>query len=153
MADANANGRDLDEDRCLACGEVLRDGDLVLCDVSGDLIHGACCGPERESYCNLESGAPLGPDEALPTPWPYRKELSSARGTTTSAQTELLGALNHPFLNELLGLVEDGTDHRAWSMAKLWMDTRDAAIAKATTPDPDRTRPDPEAEAAEGGRS
>jgi hypothetical protein len=59
--------------KCLACREPLVDGDLVLHDVSGEWLHAACCGPERESYVkDADTGEPLGPDDAIPTgdAWP-----------------------------------------------------------------------------------
>lgn len=58
-------------ERCIACAVPLNDGDLVLSDESGGCIHAACCGPERESYANGD-GEPLGPDDPIPEPWPWR---------------------------------------------------------------------------------
>ena len=48
------------------------DGDEVLPDASGGYIHAKCCGPEPESYCNLETGEPLKAGDPLPKPfvWP-----------------------------------------------------------------------------------
>lgn len=59
--------RRADDECCMACGDVMRDGDAYLSDVSGGCLHAACCGPERESYAHLD-GEPLGPDEAIPEP-------------------------------------------------------------------------------------
>lgn len=56
---------DSDTERCLACRVAFKEGDEYLPDASGDLIHFACCGPEPESFVNLETGEQLaGP----PTP-------------------------------------------------------------------------------------
>ncbi|ADK99415.1 hypothetical protein [Brevundimonas subvibrioides] len=53
---------------CLACDEVLKDDDIVMDDVSGDVLHVACCGPERDSYVkDIGTGEPLGPDDPIPT--------------------------------------------------------------------------------------
>lgn len=55
---------------CLACGEPLRAGDLVLLDASGEYIHRACCGPERESFCTAD-GDPLPDGDPIPAGWPW----------------------------------------------------------------------------------
>jgi len=41
-------------------------------DISGDLLHATCCGPERESYVNLETGEPLKDGEPIPKPFKFR---------------------------------------------------------------------------------
>ncbi len=63
----------LDEENftCIGCGNVIQDGELVFHEHGeGGLIHAECAGPERDSYCTDE-GEPLGPDDPLPTPFPY----------------------------------------------------------------------------------
>jgi hypothetical protein len=65
----------LDTPRCLACDEALRDGQEVYADVSGGIIHAACCGPERESYVGAD-GEPLRDDEPIPTPWRWSRDLA-----------------------------------------------------------------------------
>jgi len=59
--------------RCIACDETLRDGQEVYSDVSGGIIHAACCGPERESYVG-PTGEPLKADEPIPTPWRWSRD-------------------------------------------------------------------------------
>lgn len=62
--------RPYDEDggHCLACRRWFKADDMVLPDVSGEWLHAACCGPERESYVkDVGSGEPLGPDDPIPT--------------------------------------------------------------------------------------
>lgn len=65
-------GKDQDfVERCIACNEVLKEGDDVYNDVSGGIIHAECCGPDRECYVNLDDGSPIGPDEPIPQPWKW----------------------------------------------------------------------------------
>ncbi len=59
--------------RCIACDEALRDGQDVYADVSGGIIHAACCGPERERYVGRD-GEPLRDDEPIPTPWRWSRD-------------------------------------------------------------------------------
>lgn len=59
---------------CLACRLSLQIGDKVLLDVSGDWIHAACCGPERESYVNA-AGEPLKEGEAIPEPFTWGADV------------------------------------------------------------------------------
>lgn len=54
-----------DVETCLACDKPFYADDMVLPDESGDYIHVACCGPEREGY--TLNGEPLGPDDLIPT--------------------------------------------------------------------------------------
>lgn len=54
-----------DFERCLACNNPFKADDMVLPDESGDYIHVACCGPEREGY--TMHGRPLRDDEPIPT--------------------------------------------------------------------------------------
>jgi len=68
-----------DRDRCIACNLPFAGGELVLSEAGGGLIHAACCGPERESYTGKDGG-PLGPDEPIPTGFPYRALTSPASG-------------------------------------------------------------------------
>lgn len=62
---------DDDDSKCIACDVQFKAGDLVYSEVSGGLIHAACCGPERESYVGVE-GEPLKDGEPIPKPWEWR---------------------------------------------------------------------------------
>lgn len=55
-------------ERCLACDVPLKVGDEYLPDISGGLIHFACCGPEPECFVDLETGEPL-PERPEPLIW------------------------------------------------------------------------------------
>lgn len=55
-------------EKCIACDVAMKNGDEYLPDLSGGAIHYACCGPERESYCNLDTGEPLADGEPIPAP-------------------------------------------------------------------------------------
>ncbi|NEV75608.1 hypothetical protein DYI24_00755 [Rhodopseudomonas sp. BR0C11] len=68
---AKASSADTETVTCIACGEALKLDDEVLNDVSGGIIHAACCGPEHDSYVNLDDGSPIGPDDPIPTPWKW----------------------------------------------------------------------------------
>lgn len=57
--------------RCFICGEPFKPGDMVLPDINEGLGHRACFGDDREGFVNLNTGDPIGPDEPLPTGWPY----------------------------------------------------------------------------------
>jgi hypothetical protein len=65
---------DNDVERCLACGGILLDDDLVYDDVGGGVLHARCCGPEREYYVNLETGETLAEGEPIPKPRVFRTE-------------------------------------------------------------------------------
>ena len=58
-------------EKCEICNEPLKDDDLCLFDINLGTVHAGCCGPERETYVNLETGEPLGDDEPLPVPFPF----------------------------------------------------------------------------------
>lgn len=58
-------------ERCIACGGVLLDDDLVYGDYNGGTLHASCCGPERDSYCNLDTGEPLKDGGPIPAPYRY----------------------------------------------------------------------------------
>lgn len=76
LAQPGTGGADDDDELiCEACSLPIRDGDLVLADVNCGLMHGACCGPERESYVGAD-GEPLKDGEPIPVPWPYRAALA-----------------------------------------------------------------------------
>ncbi|MDH7785068.1 hypothetical protein QBD01_001068 [Ochrobactrum sp. 19YEA23] len=58
---------------CIACSKVVQEGELVFHEYGeGGLIHAECLGSDRESYCS-DDGQPLGPDDPLPTPFPYKQ--------------------------------------------------------------------------------
>lgn len=61
-------------ERCIACGGILLYGVDVFDDVNGGVIHASCCGPERECYVDLESGAPIKAGEPIPTPYKWGVE-------------------------------------------------------------------------------
>ena len=73
-----------DVETCIACEQALKAGDLVYNDASGDLIHAACCGPERESYTGKD-GEPLKDGEPIPEPWPWSRDDTSAPFKDTPA--------------------------------------------------------------------
>ncbi len=72
-----------DQEICFACEEPLLPGQLVLQDAEEGLMHRACCGPERDAFCNLETGEPLGPDEPLPEGFPYAPVTSQGPDAET----------------------------------------------------------------------
>ena len=92
MAEAHNDNKGGHVERCLACGGMFIDGDEVLNDASGDYIHAKCCGPERESYCDLETGKPLKPSEPLPVPFSRRRE-DDPEGRTPSTSTRTTDGL------------------------------------------------------------
>lgn len=57
--------------RCIACDDLIEDGDQVYNDADGGLIHAVCCGPERASYTGPD-GEPLAVGEPIPEPWVWR---------------------------------------------------------------------------------
>ncbi|WBU27633.1 hypothetical protein OOZ54_13265 [Rhodopseudomonas palustris] len=71
FAKAAAGGDDAGPETCVACGEALKLGDDVYDEINGGIIHAACCGPDRESYVDLDDGSPIGPDDPIPTPWKW----------------------------------------------------------------------------------
>lgn len=58
---------DEDASHCIACDQVMQDGQAYYSDASGGFIHAACTGPEREGYTGPD-GEPLGPNDPIPTP-------------------------------------------------------------------------------------
>lgn len=46
-------------EKCIACAKAFQNGDQYLPDISGGFIHMDCCGPEPESFVNLETGDQL----------------------------------------------------------------------------------------------
>ena len=56
-------------DTCGICEDIFVAGDRCLTDISLGAVHAACCGPERESYVDLETGDALAADAPIPTPW------------------------------------------------------------------------------------
>lgn len=63
---------------CFICREPILKGQMVLPDYTEGLGHRACFGDDREGFCNLETGEPLGPDEPLPTGEPYDPDAAGA---------------------------------------------------------------------------
>lgn len=60
------------------------------------------------------------------------REQNVANAHLMASAPRMHHALTHPLLAELIGLLEDGTDDRAWSIAKQWTEfVRDPAIAAA----------------------
>ena len=61
--------------RCFICGKPFKAGELVLHDVTEGLGHRACFGDDREGYVkDVDTGEPLGPDDPIPTGFPYVPE-------------------------------------------------------------------------------
>ena len=58
----------IDPERCIACAEWFEEGEEYFPDISGGNIHTDCCGPEPESYVDLETGQPL-PEKPKPMIW------------------------------------------------------------------------------------
>lgn len=61
-------GDDEDVSRCMACRVAFKEGDEYLPDVSGDLIHFACCGPGPGGFVDLATGEQL-PEKPKPLIW------------------------------------------------------------------------------------
>lgn len=53
-------------ERCIACQKPFVTGDRYYPDASGENIHAACCGPERDGY--TLDGEPLPEGEPIPSP-------------------------------------------------------------------------------------
>lgn len=72
---ASAPAEDAPE-ACFACEVAFKEGDLVLLEVNtGQCIHAACCGPEREGYVNAD-GEPLKDGEPIPTPFAWKPDAA-----------------------------------------------------------------------------
>jgi hypothetical protein len=54
---------------CDLCQKPLLPGDMCLTDYTLGTVHAACCGPERESYVDLETGEPIKEGEPIPEPY------------------------------------------------------------------------------------
>lgn len=52
---------------CLACAMPIKNGDPFFPDESGDMLHAACIGPERECY--TRNGEPLKDGDPIPEPY------------------------------------------------------------------------------------
>lgn len=63
---------------------------------------------------------------------PHTEVVKRAR--LIAAAPELLSALDHPLLREILGFIEDAAPDEVMATLRLWQDTQRAAIAKATQP-------------------
>lgn len=70
-----------DAGACGICDVVFITGDRCLTDISLGPVHARCCGPERESYVDLETGDALAADAPIPTPW-----IWNADGTISPAE-------------------------------------------------------------------
>lgn len=55
-------------ERCIACTEPFKVGDKYLPDIGGGFVHMDCCGPEPESYVDLETGEQLA-EKPQPLIW------------------------------------------------------------------------------------
>ena len=107
-----------DQEICFACEEPLLPGQLVLQDAEEGLMHRACCGPERDAFCNLETGEPLGPDEPLPEGFPYAPATRKAPDAETRLRELALAAAHQATeaATELLRFAREGSAlHGAFS--------------------------------------
>lgn len=69
-----ARASDKDAERCVACDEVLHDGDSVYYEnCEGGHLHASCAGDDPESFVD-EDEVPLKKDDAVPAPFAYRVE-------------------------------------------------------------------------------
>ncbi|MCL8385811.1 hypothetical protein [Xanthobacter aminoxidans] len=68
---AEAQGETL---KCFICREPILKGQMVLPDINEGLGHRECFGNDRDGFCNLETGEPLGPDDPLPAGEPYEPD-------------------------------------------------------------------------------
>lgn len=60
---------------CFICAEPFKAGELVLPDTTEGLGHRACFGEDRDGYTDdTDTCEPLGPDEPIPTGFPYVPE-------------------------------------------------------------------------------
>lgn len=73
---------DDETERCFACGVAFRPGDMVIEDINEGAMHAACCGPERESFVDLETGESIGADDPIPTGSPWKPEPGSQVATS-----------------------------------------------------------------------
>ena len=80
---------------------------------------------QRPHWSTEVNRAAMQEFEALATP-PTILELLAIRA-------QLVEALSHPALYELLGNVEDSMDSATWSKAVVFMEARDAALASTGT--------------------
>lgn len=76
---------DDDAEACGICDVVFIRGDPCLTDISLGPVHARCCGPERESYVNLETGEPLADDAPIPTPWIWNADGTISPGAEVAA--------------------------------------------------------------------
>jgi hypothetical protein len=71
------DGEPEDVTRCIACDEIIQDGDLVYIENGeGGFIHAGCCGPERESYLDAD-GNPLKDGDPIPEPFPFGEKSTN----------------------------------------------------------------------------
>lgn len=68
-----------DAPRCVACGEQIKTGDMVIEDITEGPMHAACCGPDRDAYVHPDDGSPLEDGEPIPTGEPYYPDTPETR--------------------------------------------------------------------------
>lgn len=68
-----------DAPRCVACGEQIKTGEIVIEDITEGPMHAACCGPDRDAYVHLDDGSPLEEHEPIPTGEPYYPDTPETR--------------------------------------------------------------------------
>lgn len=88
---ARASLAQSDAPRCVACGETIKTGDIMIEDITEGPMHAACCGPDRDAYAHLDDGSPLEDGEPIPTGEPYYPDtpetrLAFAAGSASVAQ-------------------------------------------------------------------
>ncbi|MFG1255930.1 hypothetical protein V5F79_01295 [Xanthobacter flavus] len=79
--------------KCFICREPILKGQLVLPDYTEGLGHRECFGSDRDGFCNLETGEPLGPDEPLPPGEPYEPDAAHVTPPAESGEVERLFGL------------------------------------------------------------
>ena len=63
---------------CFICREPIKDGDMVLDDVSGGVGHRDCYGNDRDGFVkDIDTGEPLGPNDPLPTGYRWSAALGA----------------------------------------------------------------------------
>lgn len=78
--------------KCFICREPILKGQMVLPDYTEGLGHRECFGSDRDGFCNLETGEPLGPDEPLPPGEPYEPDAAPVTPPAKSGAVKRLRA-------------------------------------------------------------